>query len=425
MKKIIYQVLPRLWGNGRMSEWDEKSFSYLKSLNVDYIWFTGIPRHASGKPFVKGDPGCPYSISDWMDVNPYLADNPENRMQEFCSLVERVHAAGLKCLIDFIPNHVACDYSGDIVHHDWCDGDWTDTLKNDYDDPRTCPACLDVLRFWASKGVDGFRCDMVELVPAEAMKYLIDGARKAYPELLFVAEVYGKENYGKYIGYVGFDLLYDKSGAYDILRSIITGGGCARALTWNWQWLSDMQPAMLNFLENHDEQRLASGWFASFPEKAYAALAYSALFNTASFMLYFGQEVGEDAAEGHEGRTSIFNWCNPVPVRHLNSYISTGKGLSRRERSILSGYRTVLGLASRPVFREGNTWDLCYCQDGNFDADRHTAFLRYNGREAWLVFCNFSGTAARTAVKIPPEPLGKELRVDIEAAPWDYAAVRI
>ncbi len=199
----------------------------------------------------------------------------------------------------------------------------------------------------------------------------------------------------------------------------------ARALTWNWRWLCGMEPVMLNFLENRDERRLASGWFASSPEKGYAALAYSALFNTASFMLYFGQEVGEDAAEGHEGRTSIFNWCNPVSVGHLNSYVATGKGISRRERSILSRYRAVLGLASRPVFRDGNTWDLCYCQDGGFDADRHTAFLRYNGREAWMVFCNFSDVPVRTVVSIPPEPLGKDLLVTVEAGPWDYVAVRL
>lgn len=425
MKKIIYQVLPRLWGSGRMSEWDDRSFLYLKTLNVDYIWFTGIPRHASGKPFVKGDPGCPYSISDWMDVNPYLADDPDSRIQEFCSLVERVHEAGFKCLVDFIPNHVACDYSGDIVHHDWCDGDWTDTLKNDYSDPRTCPACLDVLRFWASKGVDGFRCDMVELVPADAMKCLIDEVRKDYPDMLFVAEVYGRDNYRKYLEYVGFDLLYDKSGAYDALRSVVIGGGSARALTWNWQWLSDMQPAMLDFLENHDEQRLASGWFASSPERGYAALAYAALFNTASFMLYFGQEVGEDAVEGHEGRTSIFNWCDPAGVRHLNSYIVTGRGLSRRERSVLSRYREITSLAARPVFREGNTWDLCYCQGEGFDAERQTVFLRYDEREAWLVFCNFSDTSSELLVNIPPEPLGKEMSVKVNAGPYDYAVIRL
>ena len=122
MKKIIYQILPRLWGNGTMSCCDKATLDYLRSLGVDYVWYTGIPRHATGKDFVKGDPGCPYAVSDWLDVNPYLADDPAERMVEFSSLVERTHAAGLKVLIDYIPNHVARDYSGRIVHYDWCDG---------------------------------------------------------------------------------------------------------------------------------------------------------------------------------------------------------------------------------------------------------------------------------------------------------------
>ena len=109
-KKIIYQTLPRLWGKGRFSDWDEASFKHLHSLGVDYVWYTGVPRHATGKDFVKGNPGSPYAISDWRDVNPYLADDPERRMEEFDALLARTHAAGFKVLIDYIPNHVAPDY---------------------------------------------------------------------------------------------------------------------------------------------------------------------------------------------------------------------------------------------------------------------------------------------------------------------------
>ena len=117
MKKIIYQMLPRLWGNGTMSCCDKETLEYLRSLGVDYVWYTGIPRHATGKPFVKGDPGSPYAISDWMDVNPYLACDPAERMAEFSSLVGRTHAAGLKLLVDYVPNHVASDYECRIFHY--------------------------------------------------------------------------------------------------------------------------------------------------------------------------------------------------------------------------------------------------------------------------------------------------------------------
>lgn len=406
MKLIIYQALARLWGKPGFSSWDEPTLKYIKSLGVDCLWLTGIPRHASGRDFVKGDPGCPYSVSDWKDVNPYLADCPSHRMEEFDSLVGRVHAAGLKLLIDYIPNHVARDYQGPIVHFDYCDADWTDTLKNDWSSPATRAAMLDILRFWIARGVDGFRCDMVELVPPEALGELLAAVRRDAPQTLFVAEVYGKDNYRKYIEEVGFDLLYDKSGLYDSLRGICTGSLTARAITWNWQFLGNLQPRMLNFLENHDEQRVASGFFLGSPSRAWAALAVSMLFNDASFMLYFGQEVGENAAESGNGRTSIFDITHPASIGRLYQAVHGTGGLLPEESVVLSRYRQMLGYAAMPVFRSGKSWDLCYCNldSPGFDADRHFAFLRYDDAGAWLVFCNFSDAAVRgLRVAVPPE----------------------
>ncbi|MCR5325521.1 MAG: hypothetical protein K6E37_02085 [Bacteroidales bacterium] len=425
---IIYQVLTRLWGEGKFSSWDEASFNYLHSLGIDYIWFTGIPRHASGKDFVKGNPGSPYAITDWYDVNPYLADKTRSRMKEFEALVDRTHKAGLSCLIDFIPNHVACDYAGRLAVHDWCDGDWTDTRKVDWSALETREEFVRVLSFWASKGVDGFRCDMVELVPSDALGEVIARVRKDFPNLLFVAEVYGRENYGRYLDEAGFDLLYDKSGSYDILRGILNGSRSARELTWNWQWLGQRQGSMLNFLENHDEQRLASPFFASNTGRARAALAYSMLFNGASFMIYAGQELGEDAAEGSDGRTSIFNWCQPLSLRHIWTLIHEGKGLGRKERSTLSEYRQLCALKKR--ISPDRNWDLCYCNENapGFNPDTMTAFMRFDGHKALLVFCNFSDREATVLLRFP-----KELResagitaeaVQVTAEPWGYALLK-
>lgn len=408
-----------------MTDWDKSAFEYVKSLSADWIWFTGIPRHATGKHFVKGDPGSPYAVSDWYDVNPYLASDPSHSMDEFRALVRRTHEAGLKVMIDFIPNHVARDFEGEIAHHEWCDGDWTDTFKNDWSDPRTVPACVDILCFWASIGVDGFRCDMVELVPSWSMRAVLAGVKARYPGTFFVAEVYGRENYRKYIDEVGFDLLYDKSGSYDILRGIMCSGGDARDLTRNWQGLQDMQGSMLNFLENHDEQRLASPFFAGSASKGYAALAFVALFNGASFMLYFGQEAGESAPEGHEGRTSIFEWNRPALAGSLALFAATGRGLPKAARSVLARYRRLLGLAARPVFRFGANWDLCYCQGAGFDPSRHFAFLRYDARQAWVVFCNFSDEPASLDLYVPADSLGTPVSVRVQAEPWDFFVARI
>lgn len=431
MKIIIYQALARLWGKCGFSSWDEVSLQYVKSLGTDYLWLTGIPRHASGKPFVKGNPGCPYSVSDWKDVNPYLADCPERRMEEFAALVGRVHTAGLKLLMDYVPNHVAKDYEGPIVHYDYCDADWTDTLKNDWSSPATRSEMLDILRFWIRKGVDGFRCDMAELVPPDALGELISAIRREFPQTLFVAEVYGRQNYRKYIEEVGFDLLYDKSGLYDSLREICGGRQSARSITWNWQSLGELQGRMLNFLENHDEQRLASPFFLGDPARSYAALAVSLLFNDASFMLYFGQEAGEDAAESDNGRTSIFDITSPVAIGHLYDAVHRNGELSEKESAIFAKYRQMLGYAARPVFRCGKNWDLCYCNYASpgFDADRHFAFMRYDSDEAWIVFCNFSDVPLKgLRLVIPSElaPVCGCTSVELgEVGPFDAAVMKI
>lgn len=405
MKHIIYQVLTRLWGRGKFSDWDTPAFEYLHTLGVDYIWFTGIPRHALGEAFVKGEPGSPYAIEDWKDVNPYLADQPDLRMQEFDALVIRTHRAGFKILIDYIPNHVARNYKGGICHYDYCDSDWTDTLKNDWSSPQTRAAMLDILRFWASKGVDGFRCDMAELVPSEALAELLKVVKTKFPDIIFIGEVYGKDKYRTYLEDIGFDLLYDKSGLYDDLRSICRNGSSARAITWNWQRLWDMQPRMLNFLENHDEQRIASPAFLGSGAVAIPALAVSLLFNTASFMLYFGQEVGEDASESQDGRTSIFNWTKALKVAGLVRHIEEGEDLEPEAASLLARYKSLLRYAKIPAFSSGNCWDLCYCNGSSvgFNAERHFAFVRFDYQEAYLVFSNFSDSPASVDVSIPED----------------------
>ena len=504
-KVIIYQMLPRLWGNiggknikngtlkdngcGKFSSIDTISLEYLRSLGVSHVWYTGIIRHAtaedsdgctpSSADWVKGRAGSPYSITDYYDVNPYLADEPENRMEEFHKLVERTHAAGLKVIIDFVPNHVARDYGRFTAAHPaptgmaalgesddksvhWKDSndffyypgiplalpiqnqtymempamasgnsytsspgvnDWYDTIKLNYCDTHTetWEKMYDIVNFWAGQGVDGFRCDMVELVPPAFFKWLISRIKKDRPDLLFVAEVYQKTLYSKYIREIGFDLLYDKSGIYDTLRAIVEKNAkdsgvpvedwqSAKRITWNWQSLGDLQPYMLNFLENHDEQRFASDFFGCDARNSYAAL-YTALYlNNAPFMLYAGEEVGErgmdnEGFSGRDGRTSIFDWWAPSSLTRLYKYIHGKKeALAPEEETMLDTYRKALKFAAEDnAVSKGTFYDLCYCNyasDG-FNPDRHFAFLRDFEDETLLIVCNFSKNDADMKISIP------------------------
>lgn len=412
MKHIVYQVLTRLWG--KFGDWGEPAFQWLKALGVDYIWFAGIPRHASEEDFVKGHPGSPYAVSDWYDTNPYLADDPSHRMDEFKSLVKRCHAAGFKVITDFIPNHVAKNYKGDIPTYNFCDGDWTDTLKVDYSNAATVPAMMEVLRFWADAGVDGFRCDMVELVPVQALQDIISAIKGEYPELIFIGEVYNRNNYRTFLDNAGFNLLYDKSGMYDIVRGLTAGERSTREITWNWQFLGDSQDRMLNFLENHDEQRCASRFFAGSVERSIPAMAVSLLFNTAWYMIYFGEELGEDASESIDGRTSIFNWSRVKTIDCLKKNFSISPHPS---------IKSLLDLAKLPVFKNGEVYDLCWCnlESTGFNADKHFAFLRYDAQECRLVFCNFSDAPAMAEITIPEEMRQRCgcSSVLVDCKPWD------
>lgn len=504
-KFIIYQMLPRLWGNiegknikngtlndngcGKFCSIDTISLEYLRSLGVSYVWYTGIIRHAtaeneagctpSSADWVKGRAGSPYSITDYYDVNSYLADEPDKRMDEFRDLVRRTHEAGLKVIIDFVPNHVARDYGRFTAEHPaptgmaalgatddksvhWKDtndffyypeilltlpvknqtyvempamasgntytaspgvNDWYDTVKLNYCDfhTETWEKMYDIVNFWAEQGVDGFRCDMVELVPPAFFKWLIERIKKDRPNLLFIAEVYQKTLYSKYIRDIGFDLLYDKSGIYDTLRAIVEKNvndsgvpvedwQSAKRITWNWQSLGELQPYMLNFLENHDEQRFASYFFGGNVKNSYAALYASLFLNTAPFMLYAGEEVGErgmdnEGFSGTDGRTSIFDWWAPSSLTRLYRYIHGETGaLSHDEQETLEFYRKALRFASEDdAVSKGTVYDLCYCNSSSdgFNPDRHFAFLRDYEDETLLIVCNFSKVDADMKISIP------------------------
>ena len=510
-------MLPRLWGNdktrpkkngtltengtGKFSDIDRDTLEYLKWLGCSHIWLTGVIRHStqaseegsipSHPQFVKGKAGSPYAICDYYDVNAYLADNPEDRMGEFESLINRIHEEGLKVIIDFVPNHVSRDYgkvnpvqghpvlgSDDDKTVHWKSendffyypgqelvlptsvpagmepykefpamatgnncyspapgiNDWFETVKINYGDSHTSTwdKMLDIIEFWAAKGVDGFRCDMVELVPPEFFKWLIHIVKEKYPSLIFIAEVYKKELYAEYIRSIGFDYLYDKSGLYDTLRTVVEKSvndngmpvelwQSATGITRNWQYLGDLQPYMLNFLENHDEQRFASDFFGKEACNTIAPLYVSLFLNTAPFMIYFGEEAGErgmdeEGFSGCNGRTTIFDWWSVGTIRRLRKmiaskgYLSTSvsglvkAGLKKEEAETFLRFSKAIRFAAEDsAIRMGTTYDLCYCNmssDG-FDKNRHYAFLRDYEEHTLLIAANFSNHESVMKLIIP------------------------
>lgn len=481
-KMIIYQVFPRWFGNtktklirngslaengvGKFSDFTPLALSKIKELGTTHIWYTGVIEHATKTDYtayhiqkdhtavVKGKAGSPYAIKDYYDIDPDLADHVENRMEEFEALVARTHEAGMKVIIDFVPNHVARQYHSDAQYNfieelgqndntskafdpnnnfyyipgqpltlpftDDDDGlqysefpakatgndrfdafptynDWYETVKLNYGVdylngrskhfnpiPNTWYKMLDILRFWAGKKIDGFRCDMAEMVPVEFWEWAIPLVKKDYP-VIFIAEVYNPALYRSYIFTGHFDYLYDKVGLYDTLRAVICGQAPASNIPACWQSLEGIQSHMLNFLENHDEQRLASDFFAKDPAAGISGLLVSALMNTNPFMIYAGQELGErgmdeEGFSGLDGRTTIFDYWSVSTLRNWkNGGKFDGGKLTDLQKQLRQQYITILNIAqNEPAITQGDFFDLMYANEKNrfFNNRNQYAFLR-------------------------------------------------
>ena len=251
---------------------------------------------------------------------------------------------------------------------------------------------------------------MAEMVPCEFWGWAIPEVKAQYPNLIFIAEVYNPNEYRNYLFNGKFDYLYDKVGLYDTLRGITCGYSSATAITSCWQSVNDIQSHMLNFLENHDEQRIASDFFAGNPFKALPALIVSACMNTNPMMIYFGQELGEPGMDeegfsGRDGRTTIFDYWS---VNSLYRWSNNGRYnthlLSPKEKELRKFYSRLLNLCNQEAaLREGTFFDLMYVNQGGWQMNEHRqyAFLRKQENEVLLIAVNFDETPAQVSINLP------------------------
>lgn len=301
--------------------------------------------------------------------------------------------------------------------------DWYETVKLNYGIdyqnggvkhfdpvPDTWYKMLDILLFWAGKHIDGFRCDMAEMVPVEFWHWAIKRVKEKYPAILFIAEVYNPALYHEFVTTGGFDYLYDKVGLYDTLRAIIRGEAPTSRLTYCWQSLGGIDKKMLNFLENHDEQRIASAFFAGEPFRALPAMVISAAMNTNPVMVYFGQEYGEKGMDaegfsGLDGRTTIFDYWSVDTIRRwTNKGRFDEEALTNDEVRLSRFYSSLLNICNiETAISKGLFFDLMYVNLDNpqFNADRHFAFFRAAGNEVILVIANFMDKDCEIGVNIP------------------------
>lgn len=300
--------------------------------------------------------------------------------------------------------------------------DWYETVKlnygHDYNDnsdhfypiPDTWKKMLEILKFWASKGVDGFRCDMVFMVPLAFWHWAIPQVKAVYPHLIFIGEIYDVALYRPFLDYGCFDYLYDKVNLYDTLVEIEKHGWSAAQLTGCWQTVDGIGERMVNFLENHDEVRFGSYAYAGDSLRVIPSLVVSAMISNGPFLLYYGQELGEQARDnegfaGDNNRTTIFDYWSISTVRRwYNKGKCNEELLSAHERWLRKVYKNVLTLCnSREALYNGGFFDLMYVnlRTPGFNPHTNFAFLRYKDDDVLLIIVNFSREAAHVSLFIP------------------------
>jgi glycosidase len=521
-KLIIYQLLPRLFGNtnttnkyygsieengcGKFNDITDKALSEIKNLGITHIFYTGIIEHATmtdhsqfniktdDPDVVKGRAGSPYAVKDYYDVDPDLAVDVNNRMAEFEAMVKRTHDSGLEVIIDFIPNHVSRTYASDVkpagvkdigeeddtgknfdpkndfyyiggqafqvpqgynpggdeFHIPLKDGhfnenpakatgndvfsaspsinDWFETVKLNYgvdylDNhkayfdpvPPLWDKLFDILDYWAKKGIDGFRCDMIEMVPVEFWAWLIPKLKAIYPDLVFIGEAYQVWQYGRYIFDGKFDYLYDKVGLYDGLKKLIRNEDNATTWdinnVWNHQCVN-MDANMLRFLENHDEERIANPVFAGNPWLAVPGMIVTATLNVGPVMIYSGQEVGEPAGNSmgfsSDTRTSIFDYCGiPEHQKWLNNGNYDGGQLSEDQKHLHAFYTKLLNaVLNSEALCNGKFYELMLANQNQQGFNtRLYIYARYTAGQRVLVIANFNRSQQNITIKLPDDLL--------------------
>lgn len=512
-KMFIYQLLPRLFGNratankingsieengtGKFNDISDTVLQKIKASGYTHVWYIGILAHASATDYtayglpaeypeiIKGKAGSPYAVRDYYDVDPDLAVSVPGRMAEFEALVRRTHAAGLKVIIDNVPNHVARNYrsvnkpkevkdfgegddtsqafspqnnfyyipgqpleiqcshrkstgpaynefpakatGNDCFSNRPTQFDWYETVKLNYGVdylngrqahfdpiPDTWVKMRDILLYWAEKNVDGFRCDMAEMVPLTFWRWAIPQVKEKFPNIIFLAEIYNPSVYRDFLADNIFDYLYDKVGLYDVLRDVSCGYRPSSDITFALNDVGDIQHRMLNFMENHDEQRLASDYFLKEGSKGKAAMIATCCVNTSPVMIYAGQELGErgmdeEGFSGKDGRTTIFDYWSVDTLRRWNNNSRWDDAqLSVEEKELQQFYRQLITLCNREAaLTNGLFYDLMPANYENreFNSSRLFAFLRSDKKELLLVVTNFDNRIQECNVHIPRHAL--------------------
>lgn len=389
---------------------DDKSVEYKRNNNFYYIPNSKfeVPTDANYKPLG----GEKHPLSDgkfdevpakWTGNGSRLAKPDINDWYETVKINYGVKPDGSK---DFPTLPEGFDKKDYKAHADFWKGK---------DVPDSWKKFKDITHYWIDKGVDGFRYDMAEMVPVEFWSYMNSSIKIKNPNAFLLAEVYNPGEYRNYIHLGKMDYLYDKVQMYDTLKNIVQGRGLPKNISGIREDLKDIEHHMLHFLDNHDEQRLASPQFAGDPKKGKPLMVVSATISSSPTMIYFGQEVGEpgalDAGFGKNSRTSIFDYVGvPHHQRWMNDGKFDGGQLKPEEKELRDFYKRLLNFTLKSSALMGEFEQI---HDANLNAGSNYDFglysyVRWSDDEKLVIVTNFNqNTPVQCEVMIPADVVKK------------------
>ena len=384
---------------------DDTSVEYARNNNFYYI--PNTPFEVPTSPDYKPLNGEANPLSDgkfsefpakWTGNGSRMAKPDINDWYETVKVNYGVRPDGTKDFPELPDGYDEKDYA---AHFDF----WKDK-----DVPNSWKKFRDIALYWIEKGVDGFRYDMAEMVPYEFWSYMNSSIKMKNPKAFLLAEVYNPKEYRNYIKLGKMDYLYDKVETYDHLKAVIKGNALPDALSDIQNNMSDIEHHMLHFLDNHDEQRLASPEFAGSPEKGKPLMVVSATLSSSPTMIYFGQEVGEpgneDAGFGKRSRTSIFDYIGvPHHQRWMNEGKFDGGQLSNSEKALRDFYSRLLNFTLKSSAMLGKFQEIQSVnrkETQNYDQGLYS-FVRYSEEEKLIIIANFSWVTSSRIDLIVPE----------------------
>ncbi len=376
---VIYEVYLRSFSKEGNFKALEARIPELKKLGVTVVWL--MPIHPVGKINRKGTLGSPYSVRDYYAVNPEFGT-----LDDFQSLVNVIHQQGLKVIIDLVTDHTAWDNTMLKEHPEWYthdftgkiispNPDWTDVAGLNYNQAGLRTYMIEMMKYWIRDiGIDGFRCDVAELVPTDFW----ESARKELDEIkpvMMLSEGSIPEHHIR-----AFDITYSWN-VYDVLQNVIKGLIPATIFDEILKTESHQYPQnslRMRFNTNHDKNAWDAPAVEKFTPQGAKATAVLAFTYPGVPLIYNGEEVGNEKKLSLFEKVNI-DWSKGEDFRALYKSL----GLLRREH---------------PALRQG-----AYTFIQNSDNERVFSFIRMKEKDTVLVAINFSLVEVKTDLMLPTD----------------------